>query len=163
MAGCVTGLSVLHLLQSQRTPSPGFTWALIVLIHVTCTSLITQSTQHYKGTHPTPALGPISFIWSGLSLLFTTAYLKLTCLCTYLLFRSIVDSLDLHRLLHSVDHPTSPPPASWGVCCSSASTSSWQDKPYQYILSPLHQVSKTLLTSIDCLHIAKFNKHHIVL
>ncbi len=25
---------------------------------LTCTSLITQSTQHYKGTHPTPALCP---------------------------------------------------------------------------------------------------------
>ncbi len=88
----------------------------------------TQSPQHYLSTHPTPVSCPISSIRSGLSLLFATTYLILNCLCTYLLFRSIVDSLDLHRLLHSVDHPTSPPPASWGVCCSSASTSSWQDK-----------------------------------
>ncbi len=29
--------------------------------------LITQSTQHYKDTHPTPALCPISIIRSGLS------------------------------------------------------------------------------------------------
>ncbi len=51
-------------LHHQSVTTISITW---VLIHVTCTSLITQSTQHYKGTHPTPALCPISIIRSGLS------------------------------------------------------------------------------------------------
>ncbi len=56
-----------------------------LLIHVTCTSLITQSNQHYKGTHPTPALCPILIIRSGLStatcyMLHATCYmLHATC------------------------------------------------------------------------------------
>ncbi len=51
-------------LHHQSVTTISITW---VLIHVTCTSLITQSTQHYKSTHPTPALCPISIIRSGLS------------------------------------------------------------------------------------------------
>ncbi len=51
-------------LYHQSVTTISITW---VLIHITCTSLITQSTQHYKGTHPTPALCPISIIRSGLS------------------------------------------------------------------------------------------------
>ncbi len=46
---------------SLRSQSPEF-WFMSP-----ATSLITQSTQHYKGTHPTPALCPISILRSGLS------------------------------------------------------------------------------------------------
>ncbi len=53
--------------QISQAPPPIRHYDLNHLIHVTCISLITQSTQHYKGTHPTPALCLISIIRSGLS------------------------------------------------------------------------------------------------
>jgi len=53
--------------QISQAPPPNRHYDLNHLSHVTCISLITQSTQHYKGTHPTPALCLISIIRSGLS------------------------------------------------------------------------------------------------
>ncbi len=53
--------------QISQAPPPIRHNDLNHLSHVTCISLITQSTQHYKGTQTTPALCLISIIWSGLS------------------------------------------------------------------------------------------------
>ncbi len=76
--------------QISQAPPPNRQYDLNNLSHVTCISLITQSTQHYKGTHPTPALCLISIIRSGLST--ATTYLILTCSETYLLFLLLVGS-----------------------------------------------------------------------
>ncbi len=209
-------------LHHQSVTTISITW---VLIHVTCTSLITQSTQHYKGTHPTPALCPISIIRSGLST--ATTYLfrnlpvqkltcsetylfrnlpvqKLTCSETYLfrnlpvqkltcsetyLFRNLpvqkltcsetylFRNLPVQKLASSetcllflllvgscvflvcLPSSVSGPPLIWGVCFSSSSTSSWQDKYLQYILSSLAKLLKVILTISPCSHNCWINKY----
>ncbi len=51
------------------------------------------------------------------------------------------------------------PPLIWGVCFSSSSTSSWQDKYLQYILYSLVKLLKVILTIFPCSHSCWINKY----
>ncbi len=74
-------------------------------------------------------------------------YLILTCSETYLLFLLLVGSCVFLVCLPS---SVSEPPLIWGVCFSSSSTSSWQDKYLQYILYSLVKLLKVILTISPC-------------
>ncbi len=79
--------------------------------------------------------------------LHATTYLILTCSETYLLFLLLMGSCVFLVCLPS---SVSGPPLIWGVCFSSSSTSSWQDKYLLYILYSLVKLLKVILTISPC-------------
>ncbi len=88
--------------------------------------------------------------------LHATTYLILTCSETYLLFFLLVGSCVFLVCLTS---SVSGPPLIWGVCFSSSSTSSWQEKYLQYILYSLVKLLKVILTISPCSHNCWINKY----
>ncbi len=88
--------------------------------------------------------------------LHVTTYLILTCSETYLLFLLLVGSCVFLVCLPS---SVSGPPLIWGVCFSSSSTSSWQEKYLQYILYSLVKLLKVILTISPCSHNCWINKY----
>ncbi len=91
--------------------------------------------------------------------LHATRYTLHACSETYLLFLLMGSCVFLVCLPVCLPSSVSGPPLIWGVCFSSSSTSSWQDKYLQYILYSLVKLLKVILTISPCSHNFWINKY----